>query len=363
VIGNLRSPVRSISKKEAQAPADHLTSIEAVSFLPQILRRFWSWLVPPRRNRLVPWSGLELIVVVFLTQYFWPVLVGAVLWQTDFFGWVYGPEFDQHMAQASEAPERKTEEYRTAMWRSVLCMPLNVATVLGVCGFLSGTRPYQLGLTTHRWGRNVLVGVLGAIVAAPLHILNVYLYVWYERALHAPPTQHPLTLIAQHPRAVDNILIVISAVVAAPLMEELLFRGFLQAWFSRRSAGGVLAVSFALVLALLQKRQELDAACVSGDWTRLGIALQPAAFVVFLAPGLLFMGRISRPDVARGIYGTAVLFAAAHSSIWPSPIPLLPLGLALGWLAYRTNSLVGPMVLHSLFNSIACVVMFSPYFR
>jgi membrane protease YdiL (CAAX protease family) len=30
----------------------------------------------------------------------------------------------------------------------------------------------------------------------------------------------------------------------------------------------------------------------------------------------------------------------------------------LGWLAYRTRSIVGPIVLHALFNSIACVEMY-----
>jgi membrane protease YdiL (CAAX protease family) len=38
-------------------------------------------------------------------------------------------------------------------------------------------------------------------------------------------------------------------------------------------------------------------------------------------------------------------------------VPLFVLGLALGTLAARTGSLVGPMVLHGLFNGVTCVVL------
>jgi membrane protease YdiL (CAAX protease family) len=334
-----------------------------VSFLPQILRRFWSWLVPPRRNRLVPWSGLEIIVVLLLTQFFWFNLTYSALSAAGYFERVYGPEFAQHTPQDVQSAEPNPELYRASMWLTVLCLPLNVATVLGVCALLSGTRPYQLGLTTHRLGRNVLLGTLGALLVAPLHVLKPCVDVLYQQILHVQPTPHPLTLVARHALPVDRVMIVLSAVMAAPVMEELLFRGLLQPWFSRRRLGGPLAVLFALILALVKQQKDLGAAWAADDWGDLALALQPAAFVLVLAPGLLLTRRMARPDVAGGIYGTAVLFAAAHSSAWPDPIPLLPLGLVLGWLAYRTNSLVGPIFLHSLFNSIACVVMFSPYFR
>ena len=62
-------------------------------------------------------------------------------------------------------------------------------------------------------------------------------------------------------------------------------------------------------------------------------------------------------NIARGWYGTAVLFAAVHSGVWPSPIPLLPLALALGWLAYRTQSLTAPFVLHGLFNAVTALAL------
>jgi len=56
------------------------------------------------------------------------------------------------------------------------------------------------------------------------------------------------------------------------------------------------------------------------------------------------------------VCGSAYLFATFHSPVWPSPIPLFILALGVGWLAYRTRSLVGPILVHGLFNGIACLV-------
>lgn len=85
--------------------------------------------------------------------------------------------------------------------------------------------------------------------------------------------------------------------------------------------------------------------------------IEPTLFVVIMLPGLFIAPRIVRrwlpdPQDVQAIYGVALLFAASHSFAWPSPVPLFPLGIALGYLAYRTQSLVAPIVLHTVFNSI-----------
>ena len=66
----------------------------------------------------------------------------------------------------------------------------------------------------------------------------------------------------------------------------------------------------------------------------------------------------ARPHEFRAIYGTALLFAMFHVSVWPTPIPLFLLALGLGYLAYRTQSVVGPIVMHVLFNTVACIALF-----
>jgi membrane protease YdiL (CAAX protease family) len=331
--------------------------------MPAVRQYRWSWLFPPRRNRSVPWSGFEVFVVLLLIMFFWSSLLKIILRHSNFFGWVYGADFTKHLSEPTHSAEWSAAEYRVRMWLTVLSLPLNLATVIGVPALLRGAMPYQLGLSMHRFGRNIFLGACGALLVAPLQDFVIYLDSWYTQVLHVSPTEHQLTVVAKHALPVDRVLIFITAVVAAPLLEELLFRGFLQPWFIRRRAGGVLAVIFALGLALIVSYDQIDAALTTADWRGLMLSLQPAAFVLLLAPVLLLTRRMTRPEAAAGIFGTAVLFAAAHSSVWPSPVPLLPLGIVLGWLAYRTKSLVGPIVLHALFNTIACVEMYFLMFR
>jgi membrane protease YdiL (CAAX protease family) len=316
-------------------------------------------LFPPYRNRLVPWTVWEILIVVFLIYLFLPSLIRALLDLIHFFPWLYGDHFAQSLDQSAGARERAVADFRVGMWISALSFPFCVAAVLGVCGLASGTRPYQLGVTTHRWGRNLFAGLLGAAATYPLHVLYRLLVTGYQRTFNENPAEHPLTQLAQnHPLGIDKLMIVQQAILIAPVSEELIFRGMLQPWLGRRRWGGESAVLLAIVLAILRTREPLFARWVAEGWKGLALGLLPAAFVLLMAPGILLVRRLSPRGEAAGIYGTALLFAAAHSPVWPSPVALFPLGLVLGWLAYRTRSLVGPMVLHAVFNGIACVEMF-----
>jgi hypothetical protein len=92
--------------------------------------------------------------------------------------------------------------------------------------------------------------------------------------------------------------------------------------------------------------------------------LAPTLFLLLLLPPYLLLPlskrvrrrlRISSPLAMRGWLANASLFAAVHSSVWPSPIPLFFLGLGLAWLALRTQSIIPSIVVHVLFNGIAVV--------
>ena len=80
----------------------------------------------------------------------------------------------------------------------------------------------------------------------------------------------------------------------------------------------------------------------------------PALFVLALVPVFLLVWWRSRTPVGPAVFGTAALFAAFHSGVWPSPVPLLLLALGLGIIAYRAQSLAAPMLIHALFNCFNC---------
>jgi membrane protease YdiL (CAAX protease family) len=115
-----------------------------------------------------------------------------------------------------------------------------------------------------------------------------------------------------------------------------------------------MVVSFLVALGF--RLTDLSQAIEQRNWDSLVIALQPAGFVMLMVPGYLLVRYFFRSQRGGAIYATALLFGSIHSN-WPTPVALFVLGLGLGWLAYRTQSLVGPMVLHMLFNGVACVTL------
>jgi membrane protease YdiL (CAAX protease family) len=87
-------------------------------------------------------------------------------------------------------------------------------------------------------------------------------------------------------------------------------------------------------------------------------------FVLVLAAGAYFIQRVGPrwpkfpARTALAVWSSSALFAAAHSSVWPTPIPLFLLALGLGYLAARTRSWAAGAVTHILFNAVSTVWVF-----
>jgi len=310
------------------------------------------WLLPrsrrrlffPQRVRAVPWRGMD-VFFAFGVQLILPALMLGVLESTGFFRRLYGHDVPP-------------EDARASLWAMVLALPLMILTILGELFVSRDARPYQLGLTTRHAGSNVIAGYLGWLLLTPVVlVLFTIITQW------TTPEEHALLrVVKEQPIPWDWFLVTFSAAIAAPILEELVFRGVLLPWLIRASAACQVMVAWAAVLA---------ACLLSSEKSLAGWKPAPVLFVVAMLPGYWFAPRIVRllcalirrppPDrlatVTRAIYGTSLIFAAFHSSVWPSPIPLFILALGLGCLAYRTQSLIGPLVLHSLFNAVSCIVL------
>jgi membrane protease YdiL (CAAX protease family) len=99
------------------------------------------------------------------------------------------------------------------------------------------------------------------------------------------------TFLAFHPpSAVEKVFVVLSIVAAAPVGEELLYRGAMLSWIRETS----------------------------------------------------------RPWVA--IVLTSIFFAASHYWAPRWILPILPVGLMLGWLVFRTGSILSSIAAHAAFN-------------
>jgi len=130
-------------------------------------------------------------------------------------------------------------------------------------------------------------------VLAPLLLLAG----WLDRLV---PYTHPvIDLLMNDPTLKTRIVVVLSAVVAAPLAEEFFFRRVLQGWLERLVPGGGAVPLAAAVFAVLHWGQ--------------GLA-------------------------------------------W---VPLFALGLVLGEIVRRTGSLVPAILLHALFNAVSVALLLS----
>lgn len=313
-------------------------------------------LFPPQRRRLAPWSGYEVCLVFFLVLLLLPSLLKELLNRVGFFNGLYGPAFN---------PVQELGGIRCSLWIAAFAFPLQVAGIVIILRALSGTRLYQLRLTTWGAGRGVVLGWLGWLVLTPpVLALNVLVTWGYWLSEGAPPEEHPLARLAQaQPLAIEWILIVFSSVVVAPILEELLFRGVIQGWSAGRPWGAVLTLAAAFMLSLGNCNEKFKQEQDKGIPVSLATALrdlEPALFVLIVGSSCflrkdLFRSWLPQPYAARAICSTALLFAAFH--IWPTPVPLFLFGLVLGYLACRTQSLVAPIVCHALFNGVACLVM------
>lgn len=357
------------------------------------LRR--SWLGVPRL-RPVTWTGHEVLLAVCIC-FGLPMIVTEVLLQTGFYTNLIGPAPDFDPAK----PEWKEYRDRCSAIGSPLVLTLVLGVLFAVLFARTGTRPHHYGLTRARWPANLALGAVGFMASMPI-VIGIFAVL----ALTVGARDHPMTQLARHnPPAWEWVLLAFQATVAAPLLEEILLRGILQSWLRRASLVGHLTMlTFALFLlsgALLTTDAEksvvfnfeqvppalfgLALAAGYGFWmyslaNRFGLrdtevqAWQPEPTAP-IQDGLTSdeQARESRREARErdeqqarrweqanaylAIFGSAVMFAVVHPA-WPAPVPLFLLGLLLGWLYHRTQSLVGPIALHALFNLVSFIALY-----
>lgn len=325
-----------------------------------VLRRrpkMWAELLPPQRERAVPWNGVDILFMIVLVYMMLPGIAFAMLEQVHFFEYYYGVS-----ALDKDAPRLRME-----LWFEAVAFPMQLWLFFTLLRIRGRLLPYQIGLTRYRLPENVIVGFLGWLVLTPF-VFAVLYGVESVYSLWSPNEEHPLVRLAQANvlTVPEWILIFFLTVVAAPVIEELFFRGLLQRWVQQRTWGPDVAIVFAFILGLYARASDLETAMSSVPaqerWIALGQGLAPGLFVLLMIPGYIYSDVIAwrwlpYPNVGRSIYATALLFAACHSSVWPSPVPLFLLALGLGFVAYRTQSLVASITFHALFNLVSCIAM------
>ncbi len=288
-----------------------------------------------------PWSGLEVIFAFFVVFILIPETIAMVLVKTEIFA-------------AVPQDQAETATIIRFLWSRVLALPLQLTILLGTCRVLYPQWWFQARPTL---AAQVVVALVAWMALTPLVLGTNALVNVVFALLQWQRDTHPLVKLGGRPLH-ESVLFVIQACIAAPIIEEAMFRGLILAWVMGRKAKSSfdvpehfrpwLVVLIAIAFAAISLR---DGVPVFSGQT--GATL----FILVLAVGLavvFYLFKTKRRTVG-GVYSSAALFAAIHSAIWPSPIPLFLLGLGLGWLAVRTRSLLVPIIVHGLFNAVSTV--------
>lgn len=216
----------------------------------------------------------------------------------------------------------------------------------------------DLGLSPFRL-TDVAYGMLGC-----LFILPITTFVMTLVSRLTKPTPHQLIEALKGDSSGRMMLLaMLTAVVAAPIVEEMFFRGVLLGWLTK----------------LVEPRPFDDFAFEELTSFELqagtGLAIEPGAEREnpYLAPEATLGDPLRSPGIGefepspmsgRGALAdlpfawmipnvmTSLVFAGLHFEQWPAPIPLFLLSLMLGYLYRRTGSLFAPMAMHATFNGI-----------
>src|SRR5262249_3029959 len=251
-------------------------------------------LLPPPRQRAVPWSGIEVAACFFMAYLVWPVLVASLLSSTGYFTQLYGPDFPSPGPVKAPNALPPLTTIRWEIWISLFSFPFQVVAIPLMLYLGSGTRPYQLGLTTHRFAAVTTLACLAWLGLTPVVFSVNFLAELASHWLNAPPHEHPLANLAKsHPLPSELIAILLLAVVAAPVLEELLFRGVLLPWIATRPWGGHVVLTTAVAIAYLQGKEK------AGIW--------PVVFVLAATASFLLVERLPwrwlpRPGAVSGIF-------------------------------------------------------------
>jgi membrane protease YdiL (CAAX protease family) len=211
------------------------------------------------------------------------------------------------------------------------------------------------------FARAMTLAIIAWMFLSPLvHLMNGIVRVVFTR-FNLPVDEHPLTHLGGG-TGWEQVLFLTQACVAAPIIEELLFRGVLLSWIAgarERHTGGLVVrpVIPPRLRPLAVMVVTVAYAYLAGTRADGNRVYGPVLFAVLLTVGLLVLWAVVRRGGrhARAVYSSAAFFAIVHSAVWPSPVALFVLGLGLGWLAVRTRGVLVPMVVHGLFNAVSAV--------
>lgn len=331
-----------------------------------------SFKVRPRRE--VPWGLADLFVIVFLFVVSASItlsLAGLTPTATDTAPLATSPPAENDAPTATSAPK---ESQSFAMMFLLSKGSEVIGVVLG-CLYLQFRYGFSLtliGIDPRKLGADIWLGLKAAfLIIPPVLLIQVILTQLMEY-------KHPTVDLIQESGDIWTIAAAaITAVCFAPMAEEYLFRLFFQGWLQRFRFAALLHPHLLLFGGRHATRFSRDQSFESptNPKNRIrsaeveSVPSEPQPFDSGLQPDdyeqLEGMAGDAVSDSDRFIparwpvFASAFLFAMAHFSQGPAPVPLFFFALGLGFLYWYTQRIVPSIVVHFCLNlwSVALLVL------
>jgi membrane protease YdiL (CAAX protease family) len=208
-----------------------------------------------------------------------------------------------------------------------------IAIALAAIRLRTRARLADFGLVLRHVPEDLALGAVAfAMLAPPVYALQRLLTIWI-------PYEHPLISVLQkNPRPLLHVAVFFSAVVAAPIVEELFYRVLWQGWlqtFARRRQD------------FLQLVLGRTAAPLPAEAAASGPGSDGAADTAPLTGGA----------ETAAILVSSAMFASMHFSQGAAPIPLFVLAVGLGYVYARTGRVLPCIVVHVLLNASSLMML------
>jgi membrane protease YdiL (CAAX protease family) len=302
-------------------------------------------------RRPAPWGigSIILTAVAYLAINQIVVLIYAI--ETGRFRVKQKPPIPGTAVAASDAPTFLPSEMMALIVEIDLALLVVVPPLLR---WTCGARLRDFGVSFEGWWRQAGLGCAASLAAAPI-VYSIQFSALKVFENHEHPVQK--MLMKEYSTGVAQLAI-LSAVIAAPLFEELLFRGIIQSWLMRLMERRARARA-------IQQRQEETAQAMSDP--HQFPADDPA--IIFWEADTTESTSVPEPEMVPpdskpapfpawpAIVTTSLLFAVVHGPQWPAPIGLFVLSLVIGTVYHRTGSLIAAICMHATFNGISTLML------
>ena len=265
---------------------------------------------------LVPWNGFPHVALAFFIYVILP-LVWLLLLQRWF---ELTPDSDF------------TQLPQVIAWLLAGDSLLKFAAMIMVVTFLRidlAASLSDLGLQLNKLKKDIRLGLVTFIAVAPvIYFLQFVLKSIYNQFANEEAA-HPIEKLL-HENGSTSVIFwaIFAAVIAAPIIEEFLFRCILQGWLEK---------------AFYRTRVLVNAE-LTGDTGGDEVALATPAAPTFMWQPIIL---------------SSVTFALLHAGHGPDPIPLFFLAVVLGYLYAKTHRILPSIVVHMALNGLSMLMLLS----